>query len=40
MHSTLQWGRGLKTPEIRENPTNGKIELTLQWGRGLKTPEM
>ena len=36
----LQWGRGLKTPEMRESPAKARQTASLQWGRGLKTPEM
>ena len=36
----LQWGRGLKTPEIGIASCSGQRASALQWGRGLKTPEM
>ena len=38
--SLLQWGRGLKTPEIGMLPSPEDFSKMLQWGRGLKTPEM
>ena len=38
--TALQWGRGLKTPEIPSKPKPLPAKGTLQWGRGLKTPEM
>ena len=36
----LQWGRGLKTPEIRRKILTARSRPRLQWGRGLKTPEI
>ena len=36
----LQWGRGLKTPEMRRKSPSEKPPSPLQWGRGLKTPEI
>ena len=36
----LQWGRGLKTPEMRYGPVVRRPNAWLQWGRGLKTPEI
>ena len=37
---TLQWGRGLLTPEMpKRGPMRAPIHR-LQWGRGLLTPEM
>ena len=37
---TLQWGRGLKTPEMPYHHTFIEKNIKLQWGRGLKTPEI
>ena len=36
----LQWGRGLKTPEIGRESAALRPLPPLQWGRGLKTPEI
>ena len=36
----LQWGRGLKTPEMHTLHYGGIDASWLQWGRGLKTPEI
>ena len=36
----LQWGRGLKTPEMAPTPRAVADLFELQWGRGLKTPEI
>ena len=36
----LQWGRGLKTPEMRRGKAWIEDSTPLQWGRGLKTPEI
>ena len=36
----LQWGRGLKTPEILWKLWKTSKLSMLQWGRGLKTPEI
>ncbi len=36
----LQWGRGLKTAEIRDLEDVSLFDYALQWGRGLKTAEM
>ena len=36
----LQWGRGLKTPEIYGRLFISLGDQPLQWGRGLKTPEI
>ena len=36
----LQWGRGLKTPEMPLMMAEKEIYPMLQWGRGLKTPEI
>ena len=38
--SMLQWGRGLKTPEMEVSPEGYVAIYLLQWGRGLKTPEI
>ena len=37
---SLQWGRGLKTPEMTEDMHYEIRRYWLQWGRGLKTPEI
>ena len=36
----LQWGRGLKTPEMLPQTAETWRPPLLQWGRGLKTPEI
>ena len=36
----LQWGRGLKTPEMAASLRARTTAAGLQWGRGLKTPEI
>ena len=36
----LQWGRGLKTPEMPDGVLEAPRGKQLQWGRGLKTPEI
>ena len=38
--SALQWGRGLKTPEMPQLKPMKPTCWGLQWGRGLKTPEI